>query len=78
MPYELDKHINHKHKSYISISKSHNKDFVLSSSPDCFFCQFTNLHKITTANTFEITGRERLIQSHSSARFSFKLSGNSS
>ena len=29
------------------------------------------------ALTFSVTGRERLIQSHSSARFSFELSGNS-
>ena len=39
----------------------------------------SQLGKITmkTSEQKNITGRERLIRSHSSARFSFKLSGNS-
>ena len=36
-----------------------------------------NFFKNSFEEVFTCTGRERLIQSHSSARFSFELSGNS-
>ena len=45
---------------------------------NCVFRLKIDLHcNCTLCNDIRGTGRERLIQSHSSARFSIKLSGNS-
>ena len=39
--------------------------------------EYHNLCHLEVADISSVTGRERLIRSHSSARFSFELSGNS-